>query len=94
MGIAHLPGLAHTGLTELTARRDLSKLAVRAVWPGCGGREGDGLAAGRRGLGFAVMLADDEQARVGPRLSAQAKAPRSRLTMSRTSPPSRTRMSH
>ena len=33
MGIAHLPGLAHTGLTELTARRDLSKLAVRAVRP-------------------------------------------------------------
>jgi hypothetical protein len=62
VGIAHLPGLAHTGLTERTARRDLSKLAVGPSGPGCGGREGDDLAAGRRGLGFAVVLADAEQA--------------------------------
>ena len=37
------------------------------------------------------MLSGDEQVRVLPRLSAQAKAPRSRLTVASTLPPSRTR---
>jgi hypothetical protein len=63
VGIAHLPGLAHTGLTELTARRDLSKLAVRAVRPRVRGGKATTWPLGGA-AGFAVVLADDEQARV------------------------------
>ena len=65
------------------------QLRLPGAW--CGGGEHDDLPGRFRRLRAAPLLADDVQLRPSPRLSVQAKAPRSRSTVASTSPPSRTR---